>query len=69
MTKRWLLLGVVSMTLSCVDGASTGGGSRLTRSRLSDSAHPAGADDVHGGSDMPGKGRGGEHDRHSMVHK
>ena len=29
-----------------------------------------GADDVHGGSDMPGKTRGSrEHERHTMVHK
>ena len=62
-----LALALAATALGCADGTSSL--PRSTRSPYNDSARAVGNDDVHGGSDMPGKGRAGEHDRHSMVHK
>jgi hypothetical protein len=62
-----LALVLALASVACADG--TDDRPRSARSPYNESTRPVGNDDVHGGSDMPGKGRGGEHDRHSILHK
>jgi hypothetical protein len=60
-------LALALASVACTDESTAR--ARSARSPFNDSARPVGNDDVHGGSDMPGKVRGSEHERHPMVHK
>ncbi|HEY5243643.1 MAG TPA: hypothetical protein VIJ22_19315 [Polyangiaceae bacterium] len=65
-----LVVALASASVACVD--ETDPEARSARSHLNDSrvtGTSSGADSTRGGIDMPGKGRGGDHDRHSMTHK
>jgi len=65
-----LAVALASASVACVD--ETDPEARSARTHSNDSrvtGTSSGADSTRGGIDMPGKGRGGEHDRHSMIHK
>ena len=60
--KALLTVMLASASLACVDETTVE--PRSTRSPYNESSRSVGTDSPRGGSDMPGKGRGGEH--HSM---
>jgi hypothetical protein len=62
-----IVVAVASVEVGCAD--TTGAPPRSTSYGPNAGMIRDSVGDTHGGGDMPGKGRGGEHDRHALVHK